>query len=350
MEQQQNLKSVLAAVHDALAVNGAATAASKGLGPSLGTKRSGGLSPPPAAKRPRSGYMPLGLDGSDSESDSEAEEGGEGAVTGPAVEDEMTVAAPAGVEELPSAAVPGVSPEETAGLGQNEPSLATLPALSLQARSLGSFAGGGVLSGPRLTGKCKAVISAGGSDLTTAECPERQSSVSYPANSFTDGGGGDVQAALASIGGVVGGVAESASAALSANGPSDDAAAALSETGLVQESHVTGAAPPAQAEPSIGSKVMGNGSVSGVEKSSIVNCATVEEDVIAAKAVPSQSDIQAMNSVHELEGLGLDVLKATLQQWGLKCGGNAAERAARLYLLKSTPLEQMNRKYFAKAK
>lgn len=50
----------------------------------------------------------------------------------------------------------------------------------------------------------------------------------------------------------------------------------------------------------------------------------------------------------ELEALGLDRLKSELQERGLKCGGSVSERAARLFLLKSIPLEKLDRKHFAK--
>lgn len=52
----------------------------------------------------------------------------------------------------------------------------------------------------------------------------------------------------------------------------------------------------------------------------------------------------------DMEVLGLERLKCELQTRGLKCGGNLAERAARLFLLKSIPLEKMDKKHFAKVK
>ncbi|KAL0379401.1 UNVERIFIED_CONTAM: Replication stress response regulator SDE2 [Sesamum angustifolium] len=53
-------------------------------------------------------------------------------------------------------------------------------------------------------------------------------------------------------------------------------------------------------------------------------------------------------SAAELEVLGLDRLKSELQARGLKCGGTLQERAARLFLLKTTPLEMLPKKLFAK--
>ncbi len=44
---------------------------------------------------------------------------------------------------------------------------------------------------------------------------------------------------------------------------------------------------------------------------------------------------------------GADRLKEALQQLGLKCGGTPRQRAERLFLLKSQPLEQLERKHFA---
>ena len=52
-------------------------------------------------------------------------------------------------------------------------------------------------------------------------------------------------------------------------------------------------------------------------------------------------DLNAFGSAQELESLGLDVLKAELQRLGLKCGGRLEQRAARLFLLKGTPLAKI---------
>ncbi|CAK7348723.1 unnamed protein product [Dovyalis caffra] len=54
------------------------------------------------------------------------------------------------------------------------------------------------------------------------------------------------------------------------------------------------------------------------------------------------------NSASELEALGMERLKTELQVRGLKCGGTLQERAARLFLLKSTPLEKLPKKLLAK--
>ncbi len=49
-----------------------------------------------------------------------------------------------------------------------------------------------------------------------------------------------------------------------------------------------------------------------------------------------------------MQGVGPEVLKQELMQHGLKCGGTLAERAARLFLLRDTPLDRLDRKHFAK--
>ena len=59
-------------------------------------------------------------------------------------------------------------------------------------------------------------------------------------------------------------------------------------------------------------------------------------------------DVSSYASVAELEAVGADRLKAELQERGLKCGGTAAQRAARLYLLKDTPLDKLDAKHFAR--
>ncbi|KAG6393183.1 hypothetical protein SASPL_147419 [Salvia splendens] len=54
------------------------------------------------------------------------------------------------------------------------------------------------------------------------------------------------------------------------------------------------------------------------------------------------------NSAAMIEVLGLERLKSELQARGLKCGGTLKERAERLFLLKTTPLEMLPKKLFAK--
>ena len=54
------------------------------------------------------------------------------------------------------------------------------------------------------------------------------------------------------------------------------------------------------------------------------------------------------SSATEMEVLGLGRLKSELQARGLKCGGTLQERAARLFLLKSTPLDKLPKKLLAR--
>ena len=68
------------------------------------------------------------------------------------------------------------------------------------------------------------------------------------------------------------------------------------------------------------------------------------------EAKPKPLDMQNFGSAAEVEALGLDVLKQQLQVHGLKCGGSLAERAARLLLLKDTPVAALDKKHFPKAK
>ncbi|PWA96817.1 Sde2 N-terminal domain-containing protein [Artemisia annua] len=54
------------------------------------------------------------------------------------------------------------------------------------------------------------------------------------------------------------------------------------------------------------------------------------------------------NSAAEMEVLGMERLKSELQERGLKCGGTLQERAARLFLLKTIPLEMLPKKLLTK--
>ncbi|GFY92361.1 ubiquitin-like superfamily protein [Actinidia rufa] len=59
-------------------------------------------------------------------------------------------------------------------------------------------------------------------------------------------------------------------------------------------------------------------------------------------------NLDEFNSAAELEAIGMERLKSELQSHGLKCGGTLQERAARLFLLKTTPLEMLPKKLLAK--
>ncbi|CAO2171029.1 unnamed protein product [Urochloa humidicola] len=69
------------------------------------------------------------------------------------------------------------------------------------------------------------------------------------------------------------------------------------------------------------------------------NKSTVEE---------SEIDLDYYSTVEELVELGPEKLKQALAARGLKSGGTIQQRAERLFLLKHTPLEQLDRKHFAK--
>ncbi|KAE8679555.1 Autophagy 6 isoform 1 [Hibiscus syriacus] len=83
-----------------------------------------------------------------------------------------------------------------------------------------------------------------------------------------------------------------------------------------------------------------------------VNCSSNPESEVCKEAVVSNANITEpekplnfddFNSSEEMEVLGLEWLKSELQAHGLKCGGTLQERAARLFLLKSTPLDKLPR-------
>lgn len=101
-------------------------------------------------------------------------------------------------------------------------------------------------------------------------------------------------------------------------------------------------------------------SVSGENEASVVvasndsisNLATHDEVVttISAEALNLEKplNLEEINSAAELKVLGLERLKSELQARGLKCGGTLQERAARLFLLKTTPVEMLPKKLLAK--
>ncbi|CAA7040623.1 unnamed protein product [Microthlaspi erraticum] len=59
-------------------------------------------------------------------------------------------------------------------------------------------------------------------------------------------------------------------------------------------------------------------------------------------------NFEDFNSAREMEVMGMERLKSELQSRGLKCGGTLQERAARLFLLKATPLDKLPKKLLAK--
>ncbi|THU59522.1 hypothetical protein C4D60_Mb07t02990 [Musa balbisiana] len=76
-----------------------------------------------------------------------------------------------------------------------------------------------------------------------------------------------------------------------------------------------------------------------------------KETVIESTNVSSPEELlnfDNYDSAAELEVLGMERLKSLLQKHGLKCGGTLQERASRLFLLKTTPLEKLPKKVLAK--
>ncbi|XP_039812317.1 replication stress response regulator SDE2-like [Panicum virgatum] len=74
----------------------------------------------------------------------------------------------------------------------------------------------------------------------------------------------------------------------------------------------------------------------------------VEESTDVSNSHSEPLDLVKYSSAAELETLGLEKLKVELQSRGLKCGGTLQERAARLFLLKTTPLDKLPKKLLAK--
>lgn len=83
----------------------------------------------------------------------------------------------------------------------------------------------------------------------------------------------------------------------------------------------------------------------GVEKIFESPVPTLVEDV---PVVEKPLDFNEYGSAAEMEALGMERLKTELQKQGLKCGGTLQERAARLFLLKTTPVEKLPKKLLAK--
>ncbi|GMI75931.1 hypothetical protein like AT4G01000 [Hibiscus trionum] len=88
-----------------------------------------------------------------------------------------------------------------------------------------------------------------------------------------------------------------------------------------------------------------------------VNCslnpeAEVRKETVVSNAIITEPEkplnFDDFNSSEEMEVLGLERLKSELQARGLKCGGTLQERAARLFLLKSTPFDKLPKKLLAK--
>ncbi|KAL8118951.1 uncharacterized protein LOC141724036 [Apium graveolens] len=95
-----------------------------------------------------------------------------------------------------------------------------------------------------------------------------------------------------------------------------------------------------------------------IEEFTEVKSCVVEKLVIESPVVPilledvpvvdKPLDFNEYGSAAEMEALGMERLKTELQKQGLKCGGTLQERAARLFLLKTTPVEKLPKKLLAK--
>ncbi|ESP02292.1 hypothetical protein LOTGIDRAFT_138644, partial [Lottia gigantea] len=59
-------------------------------------------------------------------------------------------------------------------------------------------------------------------------------------------------------------------------------------------------------------------------------------------------DLDKYNSVEELEALGLNRLKNSLMEKGLKCGGTLQQRAERLFSIKGLKQEDIDPSLFSK--
>ncbi|KAH7682329.1 Ubiquitin-like protein [Dioscorea alata] len=81
-------------------------------------------------------------------------------------------------------------------------------------------------------------------------------------------------------------------------------------------------------------------------------CKSVMKEIVEQSVdVPGLEEplnLENFNSAAELESLGMERLKTELQAKGLKCGGTLSERAVRLFLLKTTPLDKLPKKLFAR--
>ncbi len=321
-EHQQKLTTVLTAMHEALAESGnGALVPADGLGPlrtQKGAKRSGSSdstdSPSPPAKRRNRGFLPAAFDELSSDSDDDD--------TGNDAQATATLVAAARGAEVAAEPDAGGQAAGAAAAADEEPVAAKEAAPQPQeaseraaARTLGSRAGNEQPAEPRDTARAVATATVGnnaGSEMTTAAGPDRQPSISGPRGSFVAG-------------------VRQASMALSATAPQ-----AAGPSGAVAVTDAAGSVAVA------GSAAGAQRDSSGAESNGLT-AASAAEPV-------AEIDLAAVGSVEELEACGLDALKAALQKRGLKAGGTVKERASRLWLLKTMPLEQLDRKHFAKSK
>ncbi|KDP28494.1 hypothetical protein JCGZ_14265 [Jatropha curcas] len=104
----------------------------------------------------------------------------------------------------------------------------------------------------------------------------------------------------------------------------------------------------------VSSPASGKDIESGPVAAKVVTDFKSEGDGETATAVANDTDPEKplnfddFSSAADMEVLGMERLKNELQARGLKCGGTLQERAARLFLLKTTPLDKVPKKLLAK--
>lgn len=98
------------------------------------------------------------------------------------------------------------------------------------------------------------------------------------------------------------------------------------------------------AEPAIA--VVGRENAVDGQEAAVDDGPAVEPAPVAAED-DGPVDISSYNSADDLQVLGLERLKRELMRHGLKCGGTLQQRAERLFLLKSTPVEALDKKHLA---
>jgi len=76
--------------------------------------------------------------------------------------------------------------------------------------------------------------------------------------------------------------------------------------------------------------------------------AQVAASEAASEADHLPIDLMQFSSASDVESIGLVRLKSELQRHGLKCGGSLSERAARLFLLKTTPVNKLDQQHLSK--
>ncbi|KAL8162455.1 hypothetical protein V2J09_013944 [Rumex salicifolius] len=97
---------------------------------------------------------------------------------------------------------------------------------------------------------------------------------------------------------------------------------------------------------SVSQELVGSDSATNHSSAVVVETPNVSTDILEMEDRPISLD--DISFAAELEVFGMEKLKTELQARGLKCGGTLQERAARLFLLKTTPIEKIPKKLLAK--